>query len=83
MGYPERDGMKKVLQHHDMFGSDIAVGSYVVSYDRNTLDMFVVEKLTPKMVAVRRVKSRYRQHRYPKDLMVVDGEKATVRLLSC
>lgn len=74
--------MKKIHQHQDIFGTDIQVGSYVVSYDRNALDMFVVEKLNPKMVTVRRVKSRYSQHRYPKDVVVVEGDKAVLRLLS-
>lgn len=73
--------MKKTHQHQDIFGTDISIGAYVVSYDRNALEMFVVEKLNPKMVTVRRVKSRYSQHRYPKDLVVINNENAVMVLL--
>ncbi len=69
--------------HHDLFGMEITVGSYVVSYGHNSLDMFVVEKLNPKMVGVKRVKSgRKSVLRYPKDLVIVEDTKAVFKLLS-
>lgn len=69
--------------HHDLFGIKIEIGSYVVSYSHNCLDMFVVEKLNPKMVSVRRAKtSRKAVLRYPRDLVVVNSEQAVFKLLS-
>lgn len=73
--------MTRKHTHSDMFGKDICIGDYVVSYDRQSLSMFVVERLNPKMVTVRRIKSRYPQRRYPRDLVVLDRERAVFKLL--
>lgn len=69
--------------HHDLFGNQIEVGSYVVSYGHSCLEMFVVEKLNPKMVSIRRARSSRKPIlRYPRDLVVIDNEKAVFKLLS-
>lgn len=69
--------------HHDIFGIEISVGAYVVSYGHSCLDMFVVEKLNPKMIGVRRAKAgRKTTLRYPRDLVVIDDTQAVFKLLS-
>lgn len=67
--------------HHDIFGHQIEIGSYVISYDHNSLNMFVVEKLNPKMIGIRKIKSHRKVLRYPRDLMVVESTSAVYKLL--
>ena len=67
--------------HHEIFGRHIEIGSYVLSYDHNSLNMFVVEKLNPKMVGIKKIKTHRRVLRYPRDLMVVDSTSAVYKLL--
>lgn len=69
--------------HCDLFGNQIDVGNYVVSYGHGCLEMFVVEKLNPKMISVRRARSsRKAVLRYPRDLVIVNNEQAVFKLLS-
>lgn len=70
------------VTHKDMFNREILVGNYVMSYEHHTLSMFVVEKLTPKMVSVRSIKHKRVHLRYPKDLFVLENEQAVLKLLS-
>jgi hypothetical protein len=69
-------------EHKDFFGKSIQVGSYAVSYDHQTLDMFMVEKLNPKMVTVRKSNGRHSVRRYPRDLVMVENTEAIFKILS-
>lgn len=73
--------MPKTNNHVDLLGQDIAIGDHVVSYDGHTLGMFVVEKMNPKMVKVRKLAHKSTCLRYPRDLMVIDRDKAVFKIL--
>ena len=73
--------MPKINNHVDLLGQDISIGAHVVSYDGHNLGMFVVEKINPKMVKVRKLKYKSTCLRYPHDLMVIDRDKAVFKIL--
>ena len=71
--------------HKDILGNAITVNaSVVVPEGRRSLRVGVVERLTPKMVAVKIVGNRgFRSERllYPKDILVVEDSRVTLYLL--
>jgi hypothetical protein len=71
----------KTNNHSDLLGQEIAIGDHVVSYDGHTLGIFVVEKMNPKMVKVRKLTYKSTCLRYPRDLMVIDRDKAIFKVL--
>lgn len=67
--------------HTDIFNTNINVGDYVISYLRNTLKVFIVEKLSPKMVRLKLANSNYTVHRYPAEIMIIDKNIAVFKIL--
>lgn len=72
---------KEPVIHHDMLGEEIVVGSYAASFDSNSLKLFVIDKLNPKMVTVRRRNSTRTALRYPHDLIILKNEQVMLKLL--
>jgi len=68
--------------HYDMLKKEIEVGTYAVSFDSNSLKLFVVDKLNPVMVRLRISKGQLTVQRYPKDLIIVDNEMVMLKILS-
>ena len=64
--------------HKDILGNEIQVGAFVAAQWYNTLEVCVVEKLSSKMVRVRRVNGNSAtKQKYPHDCVVlnnVDGQ---------
>lgn len=72
---------KEPITHYDMFGTEIILGQYAVSFEDNSLKIFLINKLNPKMITL---KDRKREHtvlRYPHDVMIVSSEKVMYKLL--
>ena len=68
--------------HYDMLKKEIEVGTYAVSFDNNSLRLFVVDKLNPIMVRLRISKGSRTVQRYPQDLIIVDNEMVLLKILS-
>ena len=68
--------------HYDMLKKEITTGTYAVSFDNNSLKLFIVDKLNPIMVRLRISKGSRTVQRYPKDLIVVDNEMVLLKILS-
>jgi len=72
-------------EHKDILGNYIRIGdSAVVPDGRRNLRVGVVERVTPKMVAVKTVGSgisRRERLLYPGDILVVNDSKVTLYLL--
>ena len=74
--------------HLDIFDREIRKGSFVVaSWWNSDLEVCVVDKLSPKMVKLRRVIgpseswSRTTKNKYPREVLVVEGEDVTMYVL--
>ena len=72
---------KDPIVHYDMLGEEIAVGNYAASFDSNSLKLFVIDKLNPKMVTVRRRNTTRTSLRYPHDLIILKNEQVMLKLL--
>ena len=68
--------------HYDMLKKEIEVGTYAVSFDNNSLKLFIVDKLNPIMVRLRISKGSRTVQRYPQDLIIVDKEMVMLKILS-
>ena len=68
--------------HYDMLKKEITTGTYAVSFDNNSLKLFVVDKLNPIMVRLRYSKGSRTVQRYPQDLIIVDNEMVMLKILS-
>jgi len=68
--------------HYDMLKKEITTGTYAVSFDNNSLKLFVVDKLNPIMVRLRHSKGSRTVQRYPQDLIIVDNEMVMLKILS-
>ena len=68
--------------HYDMLKKEIEVGTYAVSFDSNSLKLFVVDKLNPIMVRLRISKGEWTSQRYPNDLIIIDNEMVMLKILS-
>jgi hypothetical protein len=68
--------------HYDMLKKEITTGTYAVSFDNNSLKLFIVDKLNPIMVRLRISKGSRTVQRYPQDLIVVDTEMVMLKILS-
>ncbi len=73
--------MKHSVTHHDMFGEEIVLGRYAVSFESNSLRIFLVEKINPKMITLKSRKLEYTVLRYPKDMLIVPTESVMFKLL--
>ena len=73
--------------HLDIFDREIRKGSFVVaSWWNSDLEVCVVDKLSPKMVKLRKVNeppqwSRPTKNKYPEEMMVVESEDVTLYIL--
>jgi hypothetical protein len=71
--------------HLDLLGRKIFPGDFVVSQSwGQSLGFFTVERLTEKMVKLKKIKSenwRSSQQRYPHDCVKVEGPEVTFFLL--
>lgn len=64
---------KKEIKHLDKLDRELNVGDYVATHSRNSLEIFVVEKQTPKMVTLRYVnRRRWNERKYPDDIIKLD-----------
>lgn len=72
---------KEPVAHRDMFGEEIALGQYAVSFESNSLRIFLVEKINPKMITLKSRKLEYTVLRYPKDMLIVPTESVMFKLL--
>jgi hypothetical protein len=68
--------------HYDMLKKEITTGTYAVSFDNNSLKLFVVDKLNPIMVRLRYSKGSRTVQRFPQDLIIVDNEMVMLKILS-
>ena len=71
------------VEHQDKLGRVLKVGDCVAYPSHNSLGIGTIAKLTPKMVGVVRVgaKSTFHFHKYPKDLVLLEGQDVTLYLL--
>ena len=67
-----------IPEHRDILGDMLSVGDYVAYPDSNALKVGIIEKLNPKMI---RIKGNYVVHKYPYDVVKLDGPMLTVYLL--
>lgn len=68
--------------HYDMLKKEITTGVYAVSFDNNSLKLFIVDKINPVMVRLRISKGSRTVQRYPQDLIIVDTEMVMLKILS-
>ena len=73
---------KSEPRHYDIIGREITVGSIIAAPSQGRLQLFSVLKLTPKMLSVKKISSRWTTVKYPCDAVVVEGEQLTMYLLS-
>jgi len=80
--------MNDDIEYNDLLGNPIVEGSPVGYADGNTIKVGTVEKMTPKMVKIRKLRTgdkRYRSSetllRYPYDIVVLDQKLVTMYLL--
>ena len=67
--------------HNDLVGQEIQKGSFVACNWFNSLEVCVVEKLSAKMVRVRRVNgSAATKHKYPSDCVILDNSKGDITM---
>ena len=74
--------MAKVIKHVDMLDREIKEGGFVACQLSNwrTLELCLVEKLSPKMVRVRSLNHNrygrfYTQTKYPAEMLVVENQE--------
>lgn len=69
--------------HTDLFDNQIKEGSVVItSIWQHNLEVCVVKNLTPKMVRVKPLTTKTATYlRYPKDLLIIEGEDVTSYIL--
>jgi hypothetical protein len=72
---------KELPQHQDILGNDLAVGDIVAFSSHNSLAMGIVDKLNQKMIGLKRVNTRWRQNKYPRDCVKVDENMGLLYLL--
>ena len=72
---------KEPIIHHDLLGEEIKIGNYAASFDSNSLNLFVIDKLNPKMVTVKRRNSTRTALRYPYDLIILTNEQVMLKIL--
>lgn len=73
--------IKEAIEHKDILDRVINVGDVVAMASHSSLAVAIVEKLSPKMVKVKRPNSTWTQNKYPQDLIKIDGPEAMVYLL--
>ena len=75
--------VKVIPEHRDKLGRLLKVGDCVAYPSSNSLIIGTVKKLTPKMVSVAMVSSKYKwtQKKYPADLVLLEGPEVTMYLL--
>ena len=72
---------KPAIEHKDILGKPIVPGDVVAMAYSNSLAIAIIDKLNPKMVKVKRPNSTWAQHKYPQDLIKIDGPEAMLYLL--
>ncbi len=72
---------KDPIVHYDMFGKEIVLGQYAVSCESNSLRIFLIEKINPKMITLKSRKMEYTVLRYPRDMVMVPTEEVMFKLL--
>jgi hypothetical protein len=72
---------EKIIEHKDILDRVIEVGDVVAMANHNSLAVAIVDKLNTKMVRVKRPNSTWAQHKYPQDLIKIDGPEAMLYLL--
>lgn len=62
------------IRHADMLDHELNVGDYVATPYRNSLEIFVVSRQTPKMVMLSHVddNQRWEERKYPRDLIKLE-----------
>ena len=69
------------IEHKDILGRPLEVGDVVAMASHNSLAVACVDKINPKMIRVKRPNSTWAQHKYPQDLIKIDGPEAMLYLL--
>ena len=72
---------KDPIIHYDLLGEEITLGKYAASFNGNSLSLFVIDKINPKMVTLRRRNSQKTVLRYPYDVIILENEKVMLKLL--
>lgn len=75
---------KKIINisHKDLLGRDLEVGNFVVaSAYGNDLAVYKIMKMTPKMIRVRQLKSKYDKPIYPAQSIKLTDEKELTMLI--
>lgn len=70
-----------MIEHKDILGKSIEVGDVVAMASHNELTIGIVEKINPKMIKIKRPNSGWKQNKYSKDLIKLDGGSAMEYLL--
>lgn len=75
--------MAVIPEHQDILGQSLGVGDAVVFPSSNSMYVGTITKMSPKMVKVKRVGTKYswEQNKYPSDLAKVSGAEVTMYLL--
>lgn len=82
--------MSEPVKHYDMLGKELIVGQFVATYLQNSLGIFKVDRLTPKMVRVVRSRKAYsgigvREEsfvRYGYDVVILNTEEVVLYQLT-
>lgn len=69
-----------IPEHRDVLGNLLAIGDYVAYPESNALRVGTIEKLNPKMLRIKGL-SRWTVHKYPNDVVKLDGPTLTAYLL--
>lgn len=76
------------IEFTDLLGNEIREGTYVGYSDGHSLKVGTVEKLTSKMVKIRKLRTDSKLYRssattlkYPSDVIVLDTNSVTIYLL--
>ena len=68
--------------HKDLLGRNLEVGNFVVaSTHGNDLGVYSIVRMTPKMVRVKKLKSKYDRPLYPAQTVKITDEKELTMLL--
>jgi len=72
---------KKEITHLDILGNELQVGDYVAASYYRGLGICRVVKLTPKMVSLNLVGSKWNKSVYPNEMVKLKPEDVTMYIL--
>lgn len=69
------------MQHKDRIDRPLNVGDCVAYSNGGHMSIGIIDKLNNKMVRVRPLRSKSTYHRYPFDVVLLQGPEVTIYLL--